>query len=303
MNRIQKLLLWLPVVLWYRVIWSFSTQSASVSGDLSDRLLWRLLALLSPAFAAGDMAAQNSAVELLSFFERKAAHMFLYFVLILLLWLALKPLLRSKGRQVLAAGVLCALLAAMDEYHQTFIPGRSGQARDVLIDMTGAALAVVLVCLVQWSLRRWKVGAKSPIAFLPVLTGTLLLLITALLPVSFSRLSFFSRAAQQFVPVFSSLSSTGQDALLGQLAPMLREVCFLAVCGLTGCCAALSAALAGPPVRTATLRAALWSVLPTCLLALLLAPAMVPAAGLLALLGCLLIAAPQLIAGRISRIS
>ena len=98
MKTIRKYLLWIPAFLWYRLIWNFSAQPASISGDLSDRLLWRLLALLSPAFSAGDFSVRNAAVELLSFFERKAAHMFLYFTLILLLWLALVPLLRSKGR-------------------------------------------------------------------------------------------------------------------------------------------------------------------------------------------------------------
>ena len=39
MKHILKLLLWLPALLWYRVIWGFSAQTAAVSGDLSDRLL------------------------------------------------------------------------------------------------------------------------------------------------------------------------------------------------------------------------------------------------------------------------
>ena len=81
---------------------------------------------------------------------------------------------------------------------------------------------------------------------------------------------------------------------MNQLAPMLREVCFLAVCGLMGCCASVSAALSGPPIWAALLRAILWSVVPACVLALFLAPSMVPAAGLLALLGCLLLTVPQL---------
>lgn len=84
MKHILKLLLWLPALLWYRVIWGFSAQTAAVSGDLSDRLLWRLMALVSPAFAGADAVTQNAAVELLSFFERKAAHMFLYFAFYIL---------------------------------------------------------------------------------------------------------------------------------------------------------------------------------------------------------------------------
>ena len=54
-NCIRRLLLWLPALMWYRVIWSFSAQSASVSGDLLDRLL---SLLFSPAMvpAAGLLA-------------------------------------------------------------------------------------------------------------------------------------------------------------------------------------------------------------------------------------------------------
>lgn len=48
MKHLPKLLLWLPAALWYRVIWGFSAQTAAVPGGLSDRLLWRLLAALSP---------------------------------------------------------------------------------------------------------------------------------------------------------------------------------------------------------------------------------------------------------------
>ena len=90
--------LWLPPALWYRVIWGFSAQSAGVSGDLSDRLLYRFLLALSPAFAASGEAERLEAVELLSFLERKAAHMFLYFVLALLLAAALSPWLRHPAR-------------------------------------------------------------------------------------------------------------------------------------------------------------------------------------------------------------
>ena len=243
MRTMRTCLLWAPAILWYRLIWNFSAQLASISGNLSDRLLWRLLAFLSPAFSAGNVSVQNAAVELLSFFERKAAHMFLYFILILLLWLALVPLLRSKSRQIFAAAVLCAALAALDEYHQTMVPGRSGQIQDVLIDLSGAALALLLVTLIQWSIRRWRDGPRSISAWFPILAGTLLSAGIALFPASFSRLPAFSWAAHRFVPAFSSLSAAGQASLLGGLAPVLREVCLLAACGLLGFCSALSAIL------------------------------------------------------------
>lgn len=61
MKTFRNGLLCIPAAFWYRVIWGFSAQTADVSGDLSDRLLWRLMALVSPAFAGADTATQNAA--------------------------------------------------------------------------------------------------------------------------------------------------------------------------------------------------------------------------------------------------
>ena len=243
MKTARNCLLWIPAILWYQVIWNFSAQPAAISGDLSDRLLWRLLALFSPAFSAGEASVQTAAVELLSFFERKAAHMFLYFVLVLLLWLALAPLIHGLKRQTALSAALCAVLAALDEYHQTMVPGRSGQVRDVLIDLSGAALALALAALIRWSLRRRTDGPQGPHACFPALAGLLLAAVIALSPISFSNLPVFFHATQRFVPAFSSLSAAGQANLLDGLAPMLREVCLLAASGLLGCCCTLSALL------------------------------------------------------------
>lgn len=158
MKRLRCVLPWLPAAVWYGVIWNFSAQTAEVSGGLSDWLLGKLLGLISPAFASSSGAIQAAAVEMLSFFERKAAHMFLYFTLVLFLWLAVRHLLAGSGRQMLLAAALCALLAGADEYHQTFIPGRSGEFRDVCVDMTGALLSLTLAGVLLWAARQRRRG-------------------------------------------------------------------------------------------------------------------------------------------------
>ena len=247
----------LPALAWYRLIWGFSAQTAAVSGSLSDRLLWRLLALLSPAFAAADPSTQNDAVELLSFAERKAAHMFLYFVLALLLWLAVSPLLRRKWRQIAAVMALCAALASLDEWHQLSVPGRSGQVRDVLIDLTGAAMALALSALLLWVAHCRRRGIPCRPAWWAVLLCGALMAAT-----------LFAFPAQP------------------ETAPILREVCFLTLCGLLGWCAALSALLSGlSPVPTLGL-AAFFALLPAALGALSLGAALLPSAVALTMLGC-----------------
>ena len=241
MKHIRNFLLWIPAALWYRVVWGFSTQTAAVSGDLSDRLLWLLLERVSPSFAGADTAVRSAAVELLSFFERKAAHMFLYFVLALLLWLALSGLAGRITSRAAGTALLSALLAGLDEYHQTFVPGRSGQLRDIVIDLTGAAAALLLLAVLLWVGRRRTEGRGGPAGWLPV--GVCALLTASAAPVDFARLAPFAWAATRFVPAFSALDGTGQAALLTALSPILREICFLVLCGLLGCLAVLALSL------------------------------------------------------------
>ena len=246
MSRVISLLCWLPAVLWYRLIWNFSAQTAAVSGDLSDRLLWRILNRTSPAFAAADTLVQDGAVELLSFFERKAAHMFLYFVLVLLLLLALRCLRRRLWTRGGWAAGLCLLLAALDEYHQTLVPGRAGQLRDVVIDMTGALLALGLTALILW-LRRTRAQARgfSPWGLLPAgVTWAAMAILPRLLETS-AGLPAVRGLAQRFIDGFSTLAPAAQESLLLAMQPVAVEALLLFLAGLLGAASVLSAALSG----------------------------------------------------------
>jgi len=72
---------------------------------------------------------------------RKAAHMTEYAILALLL-LGTITKDRITRKQLLAVICLVAAYAATDEYHQLFVPGRSGQVRDVVIDTVGGTLGL-----------------------------------------------------------------------------------------------------------------------------------------------------------------
>jgi hypothetical protein len=58
---------------------------------------------------------------------------------------SLKPLTRTSVRAITALVVVifCILFGISDEYHQSFIPGRSVSAWDVVADGVGAFLVVV----------------------------------------------------------------------------------------------------------------------------------------------------------------
>ena len=82
--------------------------------------------------------------DLLTFLTRKAAHIFIYFVLGLLTFNVVKDFRLSKKRVVLLSVVFVMLYAVTDEFHQMFVPGRSAELRDVLIDTVAGAAGILL---------------------------------------------------------------------------------------------------------------------------------------------------------------
>lgn len=280
---------WLPVLLWYRVIWNFSAQTAAVSGNLSDRLLWRLLHQLSPSFAGTEQAVQDTAVEVLSFFERKAAHMFLYFVLALLLWASLSFLIGRKTVRGTAATVLCTALAGLDEFHQTLVPGRSGQLRDVFIDLAGAGLALGLVALLLWTGRIRRKLTKSKVtawALAPMLICAAGLVLGPILAEARLADPVLNRLAAQFVQGFSGLDASVQEEMLRGLRHVVGDTLRLGFSGLLGCVAVLPAALCGLTPLGATVLSLAVSVLFACLAGLAVSQwAAVPACLGMAVLG------------------
>ena len=82
-------------------------------------------------------------------------HVLGYVGLSLLWWrtLAARPLVTARWTLVLAF-LLTMLYAVSDEYHQTFVPGRSGNLVDILTDAAGAALGLWLVYRRQKRHRR-----------------------------------------------------------------------------------------------------------------------------------------------------
>lgn len=103
---------WLPVIAWMGLIFYLSHQPDLKSG-LED---W------------------------LDFVLRKIAHITEYGILTFLLLRAT----HNKKRALLIAALVAFLYAISDEYHQTFIFGRHGTARDVGIDTLGILIATWL---------------------------------------------------------------------------------------------------------------------------------------------------------------
>lgn len=88
-------------------------------------------------------------VQSINLYARKCVHAIEYFILSILLIIALNTSKVQGIKKYFIAILICFLYACTDEYHQTFIPGRNGNIVDVIIDTLGATLGAIAVILVN----------------------------------------------------------------------------------------------------------------------------------------------------------
>ena len=83
---------------------------------------------------------------------RKLGHVTGYALLTSAWWWALQGVVR---RPILWAVLISLAYACTDEFHQTFVRGREGTPRDVLIDAVGMAIAAGLIAMRRSAPTGW----------------------------------------------------------------------------------------------------------------------------------------------------
>ncbi|WP_315121477.1 VanZ family protein [uncultured Clostridium sp.] len=135
----KKVLKYLLVIAWMIVIYKFSSDPADVSDGKSGLVIEMLTSV--------GINVNSVFGEFANFVVRKLGHFTEYFILSLLLVNAIREDFELRKSFKLALSI-SFLYACSDEYHQTFVPGRSGRFADVLIDTSGAFLALLLLYII-----------------------------------------------------------------------------------------------------------------------------------------------------------
>lgn len=130
---------WWPAIVWAIAISLFSTGAftAENTGSIIIPVLHFLFRRASPE----QLAFMHHII-------RKCAHFTEYFIFSLLILRGIRA--GEKGthlRWALITILIVAGYAALDEYHQSFVPGRTPAVTDVLIDTSGGATAQIVASL------------------------------------------------------------------------------------------------------------------------------------------------------------
>ena len=129
----------LPALSWMGFIFYLSSQDGNASGNLSGGLSDALYTLLQ--FLRIPLPE-----ETFHFLLRKGAHFtaYLFLGLLFAFWLEARTL-----KDYALCLFYSFLYALTDELHQRFVPGRSGELRDVFIDTSGAFTGLVFLSIVS----------------------------------------------------------------------------------------------------------------------------------------------------------
>lgn len=160
------------MLIWMLVIFIFSARDSIESTEDSYRVGMEFGRLVVPAFHSLSEEEKLAFAEAVDFPIRKTAHAAEYAILgILTIGTLYGAAKRDGGRisvrgSILTAWAIAVLYAASDEFHQLFVPGRSGQLSDVLLDSAGALAGVLLGAFLMSRRKRKKkrthYGRMSP---------------------------------------------------------------------------------------------------------------------------------------------
>lgn len=138
------------LICWMILIFSLSHQTADTSSKTSGGIVETIVKIICPEYEELGYEEQEEIRLEVQFWVRKTAHFTLYAILggfSFLSFITYKNL--PLWARASISGATCLLYSISDEIHQLFIPGRSGEIRDVCIDFAGSMLAIVILLMLS----------------------------------------------------------------------------------------------------------------------------------------------------------
>lgn len=145
-KKAKKYIYIVPVILWMTFIFYMSAKTGEGSSAVSNPITDLIVDIFQRARhdTAPAVDRMTGVVEVM---VRKGAHMTEYGILMALLVLAVKKTCGkiSEGWTYVWSTAITFAYACSDEIHQLFVADRAGKGTDVLIDMCGAVIALLII--------------------------------------------------------------------------------------------------------------------------------------------------------------
>ena len=138
-------------------IFSMSAQDAETSSNTSGGLIESVIRFFDKGFTELSQIEQEEYVERFQFIVRKLAHFSVYLALGFTLSAGMQTFVKLRvSVRTIIAFIIGVLYAILDEIHQIFVPGRSCELRDMLIDSTGILIGSLFIMALFLLIKRIK---------------------------------------------------------------------------------------------------------------------------------------------------
>lgn len=150
MNK-KAIINWTLVIIWASVIFFMSSMDTNESNSKSKTVINDIVEKsvettneLGITNKQPSESNKKKVIDKLNQPLRKVAHASEYFIFTILILIALKNSGVKGNKKLIIALGICFIYACTDEYHQTFVNGRTGQFSDTLIDTFGGFISCLM---------------------------------------------------------------------------------------------------------------------------------------------------------------
>lgn len=154
-KNIKRRIFAILIILNCLIIFYFSNQVADSSSKQSSTIV-EIVSNIIPTIK--NMQEPNKTIlkeEILTPIVRKTAHFCIYAMLGIFTMNFMCTYEKiSIPKRIIISLLFCAIYAITDEFHQYFIPGRSAEIKDVLIDSSGAFVGILVTTVIIKITRR-----------------------------------------------------------------------------------------------------------------------------------------------------
>ena len=140
------------------LIFCFSSQPAETSDATSGVFAEKVADVLQPGWRELAAREKQEVYDSINHVIRKIGHFTEFALLGFSLRMCLESWMEKRRGLGLAAWLGATLYAALDEYHQIGVDGRSGQIADVMLDSCGVLAGVLLAGLAVRMIRKRVMG-------------------------------------------------------------------------------------------------------------------------------------------------
>ena len=147
------------VILWMGFIFYLSSIDTNTSNKDSSKIVKGVINTIDDVAGVSsntkDKHHSTEYIQNVNTIFRKVCHGVCYMALSILVFNLLIRILKTKILIYnIISFIICVIYAGTDEYHQTFISGRTGQISDVLIDTIGILIGLLLISFIYKNYKK-----------------------------------------------------------------------------------------------------------------------------------------------------